>query len=270
MLTWAGAAHQANCRIWNDPYKVHDNWPAKLKQVFEFLIISFSILLVQGIGLQLIALRYVEGYVGPRSKRASNELETIRELNYLVKRHIEHDDPSFALKIFKKIFFPVEDSAFDAIVAGQADEAEHKEYAAKIWNTVTMDMHKEVLTLADISSRLKDMGRDPTDAEDLFIQLDQSCDGEVTRDEFEALVVNTGAQLNKRADSMRGIKRLLRKLEVLLTVVVFGVIVFIFSECHWRSRLTLYIDNRQAISSTKTGSRTRKHCGPVSRVLVSR
>jgi hypothetical protein len=135
------------------------------------------------------------------------------------------------LKIFKKIFFPVEDSAFDAIVGGQADEAAHRDYAATIWNTVTMDMHKEVLTSTDISSRLKDMGRDPADAEDLFIQLDQSCDGKVTRDELEALVVNTGAQLNKRADSMRGIKKLLRKLEVLLTFIVFGVIVFIYSEC---------------------------------------
>jgi hypothetical protein len=237
MLAWAGAAYQANCSIWSVSYKGSDDWPAELKQVFVFLIVSFSILLVQGIGVQLIALRYVEGYIGPRSKRASNELETIRELNNLVKRHIERDDPSFALKIFKKIFFPVEDSAFDAIVGGQADEAAHRDYAATIWNTVTMDLHKEVLTSTDISSRLKDMGRDPADAEDLFFQLDQSCDGKVTRGELEALVVNTGAQLNKRADSMKGIKGLLRKLEVLLTLIVFGVIVFIYSECLRRSRL---------------------------------
>lgn len=232
LLAWSGAAYQANCYIWTDgnDYKGRDNWPATLKQVFLFLTVSFSILLVQGILLQLIAIRYVEGYIGPRSQRASNELETIRELNSLVKRHLEHDDPSFALKIFKKVFFPVEDSAFDAIASGQSDEAGHREYAATIWNTVTGDLQKEILTFEDISSRLKAMGRDTTDAEDLFTQLDESCDGKVTRNELEDLVVNTGAQLNKRADSMRGIKRLLFKLELLLTVLMFGVIVFIYSE----------------------------------------
>ncbi len=91
MLVWAGAAHQANCRIWNTdtPRNVPDDWPATLKQVFVFLVVSFTILLVQGIVLRLIAIRYVNGYIDPRSKRAFNELEIIRDLNNIVKQHYE-------------------------------------------------------------------------------------------------------------------------------------------------------------------------------------
>jgi hypothetical protein len=74
MLAWAGAAYQANCSIWSVSYKGSDNWPAELKQVFVFLIVSFSILLVQGIGVQLIALRYVEGYIGPDQRAHSTSL----------------------------------------------------------------------------------------------------------------------------------------------------------------------------------------------------
>lgn len=229
MLVWAGAAHQANCQVWTSNYVGRDNWPAKLKQVFVFLTISFAVLLVQGIFMQLIAIRYVEGYVGPRARKGLQEIQTIRELNNLVKKHLEHDDPSYFAKMFKKIFFPVEDSAFDAIVNGTASEEAHREYAAAIWNTVAVDMHKDELTSEDISSRLRAMGRDSSSAEDLFAQLDKSGDGSVTRDELEDLVVNTGAQLNKRADSMKGIKKLLFKLELLLTCLVFGVIVFIYS-----------------------------------------
>lgn len=230
MLIWAGAAHQANCQVWKDDYKGRDNWPAELKQVFVFMIISFAVFLAQGVFMQLVAIRYVEGYIGPRARKGLKEIETIRDLNYLVKKHIEHDDPSYFVKIFKKIFFPVEDIAFDAIVDGTANEEAHREYAAAIWNTVTIDNHKETLTAEDISSRLKAMGRDPEHAEDLFAQLDKSGDSQVTRDELEDLVVNTGAQLNKRADSLAGIKKLLFKLEILLTCLVFGVIVFIYSK----------------------------------------
>lgn len=179
--------------------------------------------------MQLVAIRYVEGYVGPRTRKGLKEIETIRDLNNLVKKHLEHDDPSYFAKIFKKIFFPVEDSAFDAIVNGTASEEAHREYAATIWETVALDNHKEILTAGDISSRLKAMDRDPEHAEDLFAQLDKSNDGQVTRDELEELVVNTGGQLNKRADSLAGIKNLLFKLEFLLTCLVFGVIVFIYS-----------------------------------------
>jgi hypothetical protein len=229
MLIWAGAAHQANCYVWKSDYKGRDNWPAELKQVFVFMVISFAVFLAQGIFMQLVAIRYVEGYVGPRARKGLKEIQTIRDLNNLVKKHIEHDDPSYFVKIFKKAFFPVEDSTFDAIVNGTATEEAHREYAAAIWETVTIDIHKETLTAEDISSRLKAMDRDPEHAEDLFAQLDKSHDGQVTRDELEDLVVNTGAQLNKRADSLKGIKNLLFKLEFLLTILVFGVIVFIYS-----------------------------------------
>jgi hypothetical protein len=233
LLVWSGVAYQANCSIWNtgapDP-KIKDNWPRTLKQVFLFLIISDAILLVQGTVLKLIAIRYVEGYVGPRSARATNELETIQGLNNLVKRHIEADDPSFIVKMLKRAFWPVEDTLFDSIIKGRAGEDEYKEYAARLWSAIMMDLSGDVLTSIDISDRLRKMGRDPEAGEDLFAQLDESCDGNVTRDELEALVVTTGSQLAKRAESMRGIKRLLRKLEVLLTCLVFGVIVFVYSE----------------------------------------
>ncbi|KAK5203826.1 hypothetical protein LTR20_009472 [Exophiala xenobiotica] len=231
MLVWAGAAHQANCRIWNTdiPHNVPDNWPATLKQVFVFLVVSFTILLVQGIILQLIAIRYVDGFIGPRSNRAFNELEIIRDLNNLVKQHYERSDLSFTVKMLKRFFFPVEDEDFETIVTGRGNEEMHRDYAARIWNTVTMDLHKVVLTSVDLRRRLIDMGRDPEPAEDLFARLDESCDGQVTREELETLVVNTGAQLNKRAESMQGIKKLLSKLELLLTLVMFTIIVFIYS-----------------------------------------
>ena len=231
MLVWAAVAYEANCIIWPVTLKDgQDDWPNKLKEVFQFLAVSFAIILVQGVVLQLIAIRYVEGYVGPRAKRASNELQTIHDINNLVKHHIEHDDPSYFVKIFKSLFYPVEVNVYDIIASGNANEEEHREYAANIWNTITTDLHKEVLTPADFAARLKDMGRDPEAAEDLFGLLDQSCDGQVSKDELETLVVNTGAQLNKRANSMRGIKNLLFKLEILLTLVMFGIIVFIYSK----------------------------------------
>ncbi|KAJ9616621.1 hypothetical protein H2200_000340 [Cladophialophora chaetospira] len=230
LLAWAGAAHEANCIVWPDPpHKIKDDWPATLRQVFVFLVVSFSILLVQGIVLQLIAIRYVEGYMGPRSQRAFNELETIRDLNSLVKQHFEAGDMSFVVKILKKVFLPVRAGAFDTIVSGKGTEEMHRDYAASIWNTVTTDLNTKVLTAADISRRLVAMGRDPEPAEDLFAQLDESCDGEVTREELEALVISTGRQLNKRAESMKGIRSLLHKLEALLTLIVFGAIVFIYS-----------------------------------------
>ncbi|KAK5340988.1 hypothetical protein LTR98_001780 [Exophiala xenobiotica] len=216
----------ANCRIWNTdiPHNVPDNWPATLKQVFVFLVVSFTILLVQGIILQLIAIRYVDGFIGPRSNRAFNELEIIRDLNNLVKQHYERSDFSFTVKMLKRFFFPVEDADFETIVTGRGNEEMHRDYAARIWNTVTMDLHKVVLTSADLRRRLIDMGRDPEPSEDLFARLDESCDGQVTREELETLVVNTGAQLNKRAESMQGIKKLLSKLELLLTLVMFTII----------------------------------------------
>lgn len=233
-LVWTGVAYQANCYVWPDAVDASDKdaWPAKLKQVFLFLIISTAILLVQGIVLQLIAIRYVEGFVGPRSQRASNELQTIRDLNNLVKPHVELDNPNFVVKMLKRVFWPVEYTEFDRITDGRANSEQHKEYAAKLWDTITVDSHKEALTSRDISERLVQMGRVPDDeeVEDLFAQLDESCDGNVTREELEALVLTTGAQLNKRASSMLGIKTLLRKLEVLLTCLVFGVIVFIYSK----------------------------------------
>lgn len=234
MLVWTGVSYAVNCSLWevngatiNDNYK---DFPNTFRQIFLFLNISFAVLLVQGIVLQLIAIRYVEGFVGPRSKAASNELETIRDLNSLVKRHITMDDPSFVKKWLKRAFYPVEDTMFDNIIKGRATEAEHREYAASLWETITHDSKKEVITHEDIADRLVQMGRDPEVGEDLFAQLDTSMDGEVSKEELECLVVETGKQLNARAESMRNIKQLLRKLELLLTMIVFGVIVFIYSK----------------------------------------
>ncbi len=138
--------------------------------------------------------------------------------------------PLFTVKWLKRFFCPVEDEDFGTIVSGRGNEEMHRDYVARIWNTVTMDLHKVVLTSADLPRRLIDMGRDPEAAEDLFARLDESCDGQVTRDELETLVVSTGAQLDKRAVSMQGIKKLLSKLELLLTLSMFTIIVFIYSK----------------------------------------
>lgn len=46
--------------------------------------------------------------MGPRSQRASEELETVEELQYLVNPHVSADDIGFVSKICKKLFRPID------------------------------------------------------------------------------------------------------------------------------------------------------------------
>ena len=193
-----------------------------------FLVIAFSIILAQGIALQLIAIQYIQGYVGPRSERASDELSVLRDLNNLITPHAGTDHASNFRKICKKLFLRKQDNIFDDIQAGNCDEEEIRGYAAIIWSTIAGT--KDKLELSDITHRLQALNHDPDHGQDLFMLLDEGCDGRVTRDELEKLVVNTASMLKKRAAAMRGIQLLLRKLELLLTIFVFGTIVFIYSE----------------------------------------
>ena len=192
-----------------------------------FLVIAFSIILAQGICMQLIAIYYVDGYVGPRSERASSELDTLRDLNNLIKPHIGVEQIGIIVKILRRLFLPQESNVFDDIRQGQCDEDEVKGYAAIIWSTIAGT--KPSLHLDDITRRLREMDRDPDRGEELFYLLDESCDGGVSRAELEKLVVTTAVQLKKRAAAMRGIQLLLRKLEFLLTMIVFGAIVFVYT-----------------------------------------
>ena len=193
-----------------------------------FLTIAFSIILVQGVLMQLIAIQYIQGYIGPRSERASDELTVLRDLNSLIKPHIGAENPGFFRKMCTKLFLPKRDNIFEEIEAGHCTEEEIRGYAAIIWSTIAES--KDRLELIDITHRLQAMGRDPDHGEELFMLLDEGCDGQVTRDELEKLVVSTAAMLKKRAAAMRGIQLLLRKLELLLTIFVFGTIVFIYSK----------------------------------------
>jgi hypothetical protein len=230
MMAWVGAMHLTTCLIWPESRDSSFNktWEYQLREAFMFLIIAFTIIFIQGLCLQLIAIQYVAGYIGPRSVRASNELEIILELNNLIKPHVGAENPGIVTKMLRKVFMPVEDSIFDDIRSGRFDEDEVKCYAETIWTTIAGN--KSALTLNDITHRLREMGRDTDKGEELFILLDESCDSEVSRAELGNLVMKTAIQLKKRAGAMRGIQLLLGKLEFLLTIVMFGFIVFVYSE----------------------------------------
>ena len=241
-----------------------------------FLVIAFSIILAQGIALQLIAIQYIQGYVGPRSERASDELSVLRDLNNLITPHAGTDHASYVRKICKKLFLRKKDNIFDDIQAGNCDEEEIRGYAAIIWSTIAGT--KDRLELSDITHRLQALNHDPDHGEDLFMLLDEGCDGRVTRDELEKLVVNTASMLKKRAAAMRGIQLLLRKLELLLTIFVFGTIVFIYSESINVFLLAPYQEPvlmpRSNFLPAKVGQRRRspldRYCCPIFRLLRAR
>ena len=250
MIAWVGTLHEATCRIWpiSEDKTIHGNWVWQLRQAFMFLTIAFSIVFVQGLFLQLIAIQYVEGYVGPRSERADNELDIIRDLNNLIKPHVS--DLGLVAKILRRIFMPIESNCFADIRHGQCEDKKVRTYAASIWNTIAGS--KSQITMQDITARLVEMDRDPLKAEELFLMLDESCDNHVTREELERLVVKTAIQLRKRAAAMRGIQLLLHKLEVLLTLLVFGIIIFIYSK---PSPLTIAGTQAKCLSSQLLPSR---------------
>ena len=228
MIAWVGTLHLATCRIWSvsEDSSIHGNWVYQLREAFMFLTIAFSIIFAQGLFLQLIAIQYVEGYVGPRSERADNELDVIRDLNNLIKPHVVN--LGLVAKTLRKVFMPVKNNCFSDIRQGRCQDEQVRAYAASIWATLAGS--KTEINMQDITTRLVEMDRDPLKAEELFLMLDESCDNHVTREELEVLVVKTANQLRKRAAAMGGIQLLLRKLELLLTMLIFGIIIFIYSK----------------------------------------
>jgi hypothetical protein len=230
MIAWIGVMHQAACMIW--PISMEDgharNWVFQLRLVLEFLTAAAGIFLVQGILLQLIAVQYVQGYIGPRSERAVDELETLRRLNDLLVPRRSRDKAKAFTRLFRKIFLPPKSDVFDQIRAGRCNVDEVSGYAAILWSTVAGA--KSVITISDIYERLLSLRRDPEGAGDLFLLLDRSHDHSVSREEFEQLVLRTAGQLRKRAAAMTGITLLLRKLEILLCLIVAAFIVFLYSK----------------------------------------
>ena len=158
-----------------------------------------------------------------------DELETLQRLNGLLRPRKRHAKRALFLKFLRKIFLPRENDILNEIRQGCGTEEEVIGYAAILWTSVAST--RKQITRADICQRLVQLGRDPDIGQDLFLQLDRSGDNVVTRQEFEDLVVLAAAQLKKRAGAMTGITLLLRKLEAILCILVFGLIMFIYSEC---------------------------------------
>lgn len=234
LLIWAGVGYAIMPAVFNHAKlkagtekAVDNNWPQNMRRAFMFLIIAFAIIFLQGVLLELIKIQYIEGFIGPRAEKASNELEVIKDLNNLVKRHVDTDDISFVGKIFNKLFMPINSSDLYYIISrGEGDEDKWTEYADQLWSQIAGS--RPYLTIYDVSQQLISMNRDPEHGRDLFVQLDDSCDGQITADEVSKLVSRVGLQLNRRTQAMAGIRRLMQKLEIVLTIVVLGLILFIY------------------------------------------
>lgn len=206
-----------------------ESWVKRLHTAFMFLIIAFAVIFVQGVILQLITIQYIEGYIGPRTERASNELETIKALQDLVNPHLDHSHIGFFAKMLRKLLMPINSrDPYYLISRGQGNDDIWQEYAFKIWSEIAAG--RSYITVQDITQRLVAMNRDPEKGQDLFYALDESTDGQVTEDELHRLIRQTGLQLNKRAQAMSGIKALIRKLEVITSIVMLGIIVFIYGK----------------------------------------
>lgn len=232
LLLWAIVIWAIIPRIFHnsvgDP-KVKD-WATQLQRAFMFIAIAFAILLVQGIILELAAVNYIQGWMGPRSQRASDELDTIKQLHTLVNPHAR--GVSMMGKIFERLVLPSDDrDLYYQISHGRGDAEIWKQYADRLWNSVSQgNGQTSVLRQIDLIQQLERMGRDGALGQMLFTQLDASCDGEVTLEEVENLVHRVGVQLNMRAKAQGGIKSLLRKLEILLSIVVLGLIIFLYGK----------------------------------------
>ncbi|KAK5099002.1 hypothetical protein LTR70_000876 [Exophiala xenobiotica] len=188
---------------------------------------SFIVLLWCGLILELTSVTYIQGWMGPRSQRASDELEAVKELQHLVNLHVSADNVGFVGKICKKLFLLINSGdLYYQISNSLGHEEMWTEYATKIWNSISRG--KQALTRFDIDQQLRDMNRGPSRGHDLFMQLDESCDGRVTQEELEKLVHRIGLQLNVRAQAQHGINSLLWKLEAILSIVMLGIILFLY------------------------------------------
>lgn len=231
LLLWAIVIWAIIPRVFHDSVgdpKVKD-WVTQLQKAFMFISIAFAILLVQGIILELAAVNYIQGWMGPRSQRASDELDTIKQLHALVNPHAK--GVGMMGKMFERLVLPSDDrDLYYQIYNGRGDADMWKQYADRLWDCVSQGNATTSLRQIDLIQQLERMGRDGARGQMLFTQLDASCDGEVTLEEVENLVHRVGVQLNMRAKAQGGIKSLLRKLEILLTIVVLGLIIFLYSK----------------------------------------
>lgn len=206
------------------------NWVNQMRKAFEFISIAFAILIVQGFILELASVRYIQGWMGPRSQRAFDELDTIKQLHSLIKPH-----EKLSNKLFKKLLLPNNDrSLFHRILRGQANDDQMNKYADKLWEGIATDRKtkkiKASLSKRDIADQLASMKRGSNRAEFLFRQLDSSLNGSVEQREVNELVHRAGERLKTRAKAQHGIQTLLRKLEILLSIVMLGVMFFIYSK----------------------------------------
>jgi len=177
----------------------------------------------------LTQLPDIEGFIGPRSEKASNELEVIKDLNNLVRRHLSSDDIGIVSRFFKSLLLPTNSKDLYYVISrGEGDEEKWNEYAGTIWTT--MAGGKSYLTAQDLSQQLIAMNRDPERGRDLFVQLDESLDGQVTEDEVTKLVHKIGLQLNRRTQAMSGIRHLMQKLEIVMSVLMLGLIICIYGK----------------------------------------
>jgi hypothetical protein len=157
-----------------------------------------------------------------------NELETLQQLDRLLKPRVRDDKSRACGDLLNKLFLPRKECLFDAIRKGRCCNEEVRGYAAILWTTVAGNM--PVITLLDIYDHLVLLKREPDSAAELFALLDRNGHGVVSRQEFEDLVLQVASQLKKRAKAMHGITLLLRKLEIVFSLVVLGAIIFVYSE----------------------------------------
>ena len=227
MMLWIGAMRLATCRTWQVSMMTdfQDDWVYKLRVTLEFMAIAALLFLVQGIFVQTIAIKYIQGYIGPRSQNAVNELEMLERLNHLVKPRSRSKGMA---KIFRKLFTPPKEHLLDAIHKGKSSDQEVRGYASILWTTVAGA--ETTITMADIHARLLSLKRDPDDAADLFEILDRDGDGVANRQEFEDLIAQTVQQLKSRAVAMEGISIIMKKLEFMFTVVMIVAILFLYRE----------------------------------------
>ena len=277
LFLWAAVGYAVVPQVFNvtdmerkDPnragvVKAVDDWVATLHKAFMFLMIAFAIILVQGILLMLIKIQYIEGFIGPRAEKAAFDLEVMKDLNNLVKSHVSSDDISVVARIFKKLLLPINSKDHYYLIArGEGNQQIWDDYAAKIWQTIAKG--KPHLTLSDVTSQLRAMNRPEERGIELYRQLDHSGDGVVTEDELTELVGRVGLQLNRRTQAMNGIRRLMQKLEIVLSVLVLGLIVFLYGK-FFSNIVEDFLISEQSNSSKKSLQRISETFGLVSLVL---
>lgn len=207
---------------------LENNWVHTLQQAFKFMAIAAGIILAQGIFLELIAIDYVEGWANPRSQRAYDELALIKDLHSLVDPNAAKQDTSMMSRFYKKLVSPETNTLYWKISEGRGTKEDWCEYATKMWDSLSRG--KAAMTRFDFDQRLRDMGRSTGKGEELFNQLDDSCDGNVTQEELEKLVCTLGMELNIRFAAQDGIHKLLRKLEILMLIAIGIIIAFVYGK----------------------------------------